>query len=221
MGSGTFKAESAYSYEGQRLKQIQSKRGEKTFTTLFTYDLHGRLDSVRLTPGASFFKYIYAPDGKLQEINAGGSFMPRHFSYNDKGQIVKQQTMFNNKVYTSMEYKYDGANRPVAVKVLDKDGQAEYTVQFKYDDKPNPALHTSAMSNVLEMFYGYPVGNAANNVVEAVTTYHKKTAYTINGKHMDAGMENKVVHNYTYNEDGYPLTAQQNDEVASWAYNCR
>jgi hypothetical protein len=49
-----------------------------------------------------------------------------------------------------MEYQYDGANRPVAVKVSDKDGQAEYTVQFKYDDKPNPALHTSAMCNVLE-----------------------------------------------------------------------
>jgi hypothetical protein len=58
-------------------------------------------------------------------------------------------------------------------------------------------------------------------VVEAVTTYHKKTAYTINGKHMDAGMENKLVRSYTYNQHGYPLTAQGNAQVESYVYNCR
>jgi hypothetical protein len=221
ISSGTFKTESTYSYQGENLKQILSKRGEKTFTTLFAYDPQGRLDSVRSVPGESFLKYIYAPDGKLQEIKAGGSFMPRHFSYNDKGQMVTQQTLFNNKVYTSMEYTYDGANKPVALKVSDKDGQAEYSVEFKYDDKSNSALHTSVMFNALEMFYGYPVGNGANNVVEAVTTYHKKTAYTINGKHMDAGMENKLVRSYTYNQHGYPLTAQGNAQVESYVYNCR
>ena len=221
MGSGTFRTESAYSYEGQNLKQIISKRGEKTFTTLFTYDPQGRLDSVRSLPGESFFRYVYAPDGKLQEINAGGSYMPRQFSYNDKGQIVKQQTLFNNKVYTTMEYQYNKAGLPVEVKVSDRDGQAEYSVKFSYDDKLNPALHTSAIFNVFEMFYGYPVGNAANNVVEAVTTWHRKTAWTTNGKHMEAGMENKLVHSYTYNEQGYPITARQKDEGAGWVYTCR
>jgi hypothetical protein len=38
---------------------------------------------------------------------------------------------------------------------------------------------------------------------------------------MDVGMENKVVQSYTYNEYGYPLTAQRNDEVESYVYNCQ
>jgi hypothetical protein len=164
---------------------------------------------------------MYAEDGNLQRIDAGGHNMPRHFSYNDKGQIIRQQTLFNGKVHSSMEYQYDQQGLPIGLTVVDKDGQQECTVRFKYDGKPNPAINTSALSNMLEWLYGFPVGNAQHNITEVVTTYHKKQNYTVKGKQPEAGMEEKIVYSYTYNTEGYPLTISSEDEPLSWVYTCR
>ncbi|MBC7920802.1 MAG: hypothetical protein H7Z75_06880 [Ferruginibacter sp.] len=220
-GSGEQQTPSEYSYQGGQLREIRTESDGRSFRAVFTYNTQGRPDSVRLTPGKSYLKHVYAPDGRLQRIEAGGSYLPRRFTYNDQGRISRQEAWLNNQVFASMEYDYDQSDNPVTVKVLDKAGKPEYTVALKYDDKPNPARHTSALHNPLELLYGYPVGNAKNNLVEAVTTYHQKTAYKVNGKHLEAGTQDKALLEYTYNENGYPIGSKANGEQASWTYTCQ
>jgi len=212
-----------FDYKGSILQQVNVKADgqEAGQQVVYSYDGQGRVDSIRARPGKSFLKYIYDAHGKLVRIEAGGSFMPRKFSYNSQGQLNKQETVFNQKPFTTTEYTYDAQGNAVEARIFDQSGKPEQTLTFRYDDKANPMVHSGALVNGLEILYGYPVANSLHNLVEVTTTYHKNPGYRVNGEEIKTGSKQTKAMVYAYNQQGYLVSLNKEKTAIGWQYTCQ
>jgi YD repeat-containing protein len=211
-----------FTYENDMLNNIVMKtEGRDDQELKFEYDGEN-LSSFTLdkTKGT----YVYE-EGRLVEITGEGSVTTRKFEYNEEGQIVKQNTIMGTRIYMTHVYEYNEAELPVKVSMMDGSGNVTEENELKYDDKRNPFVGTSGLANTMELMLGYPIGNAANNVVEIKKIYKKKTSYKINGEYKMPGDEelSKVV--YEYNEDDYPISISRaknsSESKMKLEYDCK
>ena len=99
---------------------IQTIDNGKDIGQTMHFNLHedGRIQA--FLSGTMIAAYVYDDDNKLLSINGEKGLNSRKFEYNEKGQLIKQVTMFGDKINMVHTYEYDADNQPTKVLIYDK-----------------------------------------------------------------------------------------------------
>lgn len=187
--------------------------GPYTFVTTYEYDSQGRLTVIKNGGAISLafsydnagvsgytdpsvrdpsWKYTFQNGHVIREdrkSNSSSSVFDIYiiYSYDSKGQLVKQEEYLNGVLRGINEYTYDDKKR--LTETIDQPANA-------YSSKPYFVPQTLKFKGQLEMpsFFGI----AVNNLVSA------KAFATVGGKRLVS--ENIYI--YQYNSDGYPISLQ-------------
>ena len=145
--------------------------------------------------------------------------------YNDNNQIIKQNILWEGKVYSTLQYEYDDNGAPIKASLIDDKGEEAEVYEITYDDKINPFANLAAFGNVSEMLMGYAVGNYKHNVNGITKTYIKKTSYMVNDEYKNPGDQDIDVITIEYNNSDYPISIlkEQNGKqaVTNLEYDCK
>lgn len=210
--------------EGGDLSKVETiVNGEDQNQTMsFNYHENGKLQA--FLSGSMIAAYVYDDNERILKINGESGLNTRSFEYNDQDQISKQVTEFGGKPYMTHEYKYDANGQPTEVSVFNKAGELTEVNTIKYDDKINPFVNKGVSVNSMEMMLGYPVGNQTHNITSITKVYQKKSSYQINGAYKQPGDMDVNEIEYTYNENGYPISMSRlrkgEKSTMTLEYNC-
>lgn len=160
----------------------------------FTYT-NGIMDRIDIVPAGTTMVFFYDDKSRLRRIGGQKNALPSVFYYNRKGHIVTQKIFFNKRPYQIMRYKYK-KNLPVLCEVYDANEKLQMTHFFAYDNKNNPFRALGPMINLMEALYGYPPGNAPNNITSVKTLFYDSLEKVIK--------QTTQYYSYHYNPYNYP-----------------
>lgn len=214
---------------------IETRAGSQTVSSTITYDSNNKITQIRRaylpeSPNSlvKTATYVYDDKGRITEIDHQSSFGGNidayrdieAFEYNDLGQVVTKVVYFkhgnNPKTEAQrLEYTYTGPQElklskwyfagelqltreytysnglMTSAKDTYKDQQTTEMV-IRYDDKKNP-YSTSPSLLAIKLDLGYP---------------HQHNIVNLSGK-SSSGTTHGYNMNYTYSDNGYPVTAQE------------
>jgi hypothetical protein len=204
---------------------IQTIDNGKDIGQTMHFNLHedGRIQA--FLSGTMIAAYVYDDDNKLLSINGEKGLNSRKFEYNEKGQLIKQVTMFGDKINMVHTYEYDADNQPTKVLIYDKYDELIEENAIRYDDKINPFKNKGAVINNTELLLGFPVGNHDHNVVEIKRTYMTNTTYKIRGAFRKKGDRQVDRNYYKYDKSGYPFQVGRmkmgKQSIMTLNYDCK
>jgi len=215
-----------------QLEKILSENGKEI---VFSYT-DGRLSgmTIKIKGREQEVTYSYTEDGKISELSTDRGSIK--YIYNDKGVLTKTESKilhsssfdYANGQITGQkmgakyfEYAYKDGN-PNKVLIKDSNGDLLEQVDITYDKNPNAMSDIGPMGNFHELMYGYPVGNAKNNIVSVTTTYKKDTKWKINGELKKAGdvVEAEYAHEYDSHGNVVSTKNKGTEQAATYYYNC-
>jgi len=164
-----------YDNEGKITESVTNLTEFSGFNFTVSYDLKGRIDSIRFQDSSIYSTYEYNENSQLYKVKF--YFAPSRLNQ-----------------YT-LEYSSADDNNPVKVHAIDADGVPE-SITLKYDDY-NLLFHNSEVNApLLNLFY------AQDNEFALYLT-HNITQFTrYNGT---GQMVEQINYNYTYNSDKFPI----------------
>jgi YD repeat-containing protein len=178
-----------FSYEGNQISGMSIKIGDRERKVSYAYREDGKLLALSTERGK--VEYVYDEKGLLTNITSE-IIHSSSFDYDSNGKITGLK--MGAKYF---DYTYTNGN-PTKVLIKDTKGDVLEEVNIGYDKKPNVLSGVGPLGNAYELMYGYPVGNAENNIVSIKTIYKKDTKWKINGELRKAGdtLEMKSIHEY-------------------------
>lgn len=199
---------------GSKLKTFRSNFswGEDILTT-YKYSSSNFIEeySVKVGKKVTVYKVVYNPKNQVVEKKSEANKESTSYKYNEKNQIVSASYKKEGKLKFSYTYTYNNAGELIKELRIDEQEKDEkkkkavkeykykngnvvfeniYNQEYKatYDDKNNPfiGIYPKAYAAIMVGIYGDEKTNKNNPITMT-------------------GADDKI--KYTYNKDGYPLTA--------------
>jgi hypothetical protein len=139
----------------------------------------------------------------LESIEGSGNFLSKQFYYNHNGQVNKEETHFNNRLYQRFTFKYENG-MPSECTLEDGSGNPLKKMQVSYDQMPNPFKDKGMIVNSFEQIYGHTLSNTDHNITRVIVTYLADSTFVINDEMMKKGQCDTTYYQYTYNLFGFP-----------------
>jgi hypothetical protein len=180
-----------------------------------TYNSKDQIIEVLSTDNSLGVKYNFENDVIKSMTYIGGAQYV--YSYKEN-QIVKGEMKFGESVVLTLKYEYlnDTLKK---VNRYSSDHKLEASYLFRYDDKVNPFKEMNPYLNAMVMNLGLPAGSSSNNIIEMKIISYKFDENTGEAIELNNSLDSRE---FTYNEQGYPLTQINNQglDTIFFSYNC-
>ena len=200
-----------YDSNGNVIKKIT-----KNTITEYSYDSRGNIlkcESKKngITTSMHTYAYEYDSEGRCIRIlhaydfSGSSGHILRTNKYDEKGNLIKEQTDQSNGLSYYSEYEYDGQGRKIKqVSYFPYSGLA--TVSYKYDENGNMTEQHREDKSGRDYSYLYEYDSAGNCVKESYTSRSGDTSVTTYEYDKYGNLLKRISHGETDSPDDYNIT---------------
>ena len=173
-------------------------------------------------------KYIlsYANDSTVSKITDGDSEV--YFHFNEDNQLITVTEGYDvieiDELYmspydafeTGEVLEYDEALNPKTIEVYESGyGSEKLTGEISYDPNPNPFFYTFKACGIIEVLDGVDLifGDVNHTIVRARKLLPNNNIKSMIFKNRNGITQFDAQFNYTYDDDGYPISASVNVSI--------